>query len=59
LETLKTDSPDVLDAADDPEIQVLAKEFVEEESEHVAKLKRWIQLHLSGAKLPTQGLSAA
>jgi rubrerythrin len=45
----------VLAATDDPEIKVLAKEFVEEESEHVAELKRWIQLHLSGAKLPTAG----
>jgi hypothetical protein len=34
---------------------VLAKEFVQEESEHVAELQRWMQLHLSGAKLPTQG----
>jgi rubrerythrin len=46
---------DVLAATDDPEIQVLAKEFVQEESEHVAELQRWMQLHLSGAKLPTQG----
>ncbi len=45
----------VLAATDDPEIRVLAKEFVEEEGEHVAELKRWIQLHLSGARLPTAG----
>jgi rubrerythrin len=45
----------VLAATDDPEIKVLAKEFVQEESEHVAELKRWIQLHLSGAKPPTAG----
>jgi hypothetical protein len=45
----------VLAATDDPEIKVLAKEFVEEEAEHVSELKRWMQLHLSGAKLPTQG----
>ena len=44
----------VLEATQDPEIRVLAKEFVEEEAEHVAELKRWIQLHRSGAKLPTQ-----
>ena len=44
----------VLDATDDPEIKVLAKEFVDEEAEHVAKLQRWIQLHLSGAALPTE-----
>ncbi len=46
---------DVLQATGDPEIKLLAKEFVEEEAEHVAELKRWIQLHLIGAKLPTQG----
>jgi rubrerythrin len=45
----------VRDSTQDPEIQVLAREFVEEEAEHVAELKRWMQLHLSGAKLPTQG----
>lgn len=44
----------VLEATQDPEIRVLAKEFVDEEAEHVAELKRWIQLHLAGAKLPTQ-----
>lgn len=46
---------DILQTTHDPEIRVLAKEFVEEESEHVAELQRWMQLHLSGAKLPTQG----
>jgi hypothetical protein len=45
---------DVLANTSGPEIRVLAKEFVEEESEHVAELKRWMQLHLSGAKLPTE-----
>ena len=45
---------DVLENTSDPEIRLLAKEFVEEESEHVAELKRWMQLHLSGAKLPTE-----
>ncbi len=43
---------DVLAATDNPEIKVLAKEFVQEEGEHVTELKRWIQLHASGAKLP-------
>ena len=43
----------VLQTTSDPEIRVLAKEFVEEESQHVAELQRWMQLHLSGAKLPT------
>ncbi|OIQ73917.1 hypothetical protein GALL_444400 [mine drainage metagenome] len=46
---------DVLASTEDPEIKVLAKEFVQEESEHVAELKRWIQLHLSGARLPSAG----
>lgn len=46
---------DVLASTDDPEIQVLAKEFVEEESQHVAELQRWMQLHLSGQALPTEG----
>jgi rubrerythrin len=45
---------DVLENTQDSEIQVLAKEFVEEESQHVAELKRWIQLHLSGQPLPTE-----
>jgi rubrerythrin len=44
---------EVLAQTDDPEIRVLAKEFVEEESQHVAELERWMQLHLSGGKLPT------
>jgi rubrerythrin len=45
---------DVLAQTDDPEIRVLAKEFVEEESQHVAELERWLQLHLCGGKLPTE-----
>lgn len=45
---------DVLENTKDPEIQVLAKEFVEEESQHVAELKRWIELHKSGQPLPTE-----
>lgn len=32
----------VLDAATDPEIRAMAAEFVEEEAEHVAAIKRWI-----------------
>lgn len=43
----------ILHTTGDPEIRVLAKEFVEEEAQHVAELQRWMQLHLSGAKLPT------
>lgn len=45
----------VLAATDDPEIKVLAKEFVDEEGEHVAELKRWIALHTSGQALPSAG----
>ena len=44
---------EILQTTEDPEIRVLAKEFVEEEAQHVAELKRWMQLHLGGAKLPT------
>lgn len=32
----------VLDSSDDPEIKAMAAEFVEEEAEHVAAIKRWI-----------------
>jgi ferritin-like protein len=46
---------DILQTTSDPEIRVLAKEFVAEESQHVAELKRWMALHLSGARLPTDG----
>ncbi len=44
----------VFDSTEDPEIRVLAKEFVEEESAHVAELQRWIGLHQSGVALPTE-----
>jgi Rubrerythrin. len=33
---------DVLAKTDDPEIRVLAREFVEEEAEHVRAIERWI-----------------
>lgn len=42
----------ILETTQVPQIKVLAKEFVEEEAQHVAELQRWIQLHQSGAKLP-------
>lgn len=45
----------ILGSTDDPEIKVLAKEFVEEESAHVAELKRWIALHQSGKTLSSNG----
>ena len=42
----------VYDATDDPEIKALAKLFVEEESEHVAELEKWIEAHKAGRPLP-------
>ncbi len=42
----------VLETTDDPEIAALAKEFVEEESEHVAELLKWIAAHKAGKPLP-------
>jgi hypothetical protein len=38
----------ILDTTGDPEIKVLAKEFVAEESGHVAELQKWIIAHKSG-----------
>lgn len=45
----------VLATSDDPEIQALAREFVEEEGEHVADLKCWIALHHNRQALPSAG----
>jgi rubrerythrin len=42
----------VLDTTTDPEIKAMAKEFVLEESEHVAELKKWIAAHKAGKPLP-------
>lgn len=44
----------VFEATRDPEVRVLAKEFAEEEAQHVAELERWIGLHRAGAALPTE-----
>ena len=44
----------VLDTTTDPEIKALAKEFVEEESGHVAELKKWIAAHKAAEKLPVE-----
>jgi rubrerythrin len=44
----------VLDTTTDPEIRALAKEFVEEESGHVAELRRWIALHKANEPLPQE-----
>jgi rubrerythrin len=43
---------EVLDTTDDPEIKVLAKEFVDEETQHVAELDKWIAAHKAGKPLP-------
>jgi len=45
----------VLDTTDDPEVRVFAKEFTEEEREHVAALEKWIAAHKAGKKLPVDG----
>ena len=42
----------VLDQTTDPEIRRFATEFVAEEAQHVAELKRWLQLHRDGKPLP-------
>lgn len=42
----------VLNSTDDPEIRAMAKEFVLEESEHVAELQKWIAAHKAGRPLP-------
>lgn len=38
----------ILDSTDDPEIRALAKEFVAEETQHVAELQRWLGLQKAG-----------
>jgi rubrerythrin len=42
----------VLDQTNDPEIKAMAKEFVQEESEHVAELQKWMAAHKAGKPLP-------
>lgn len=42
----------VLDTTTDPEIKVLAAEFVSEEAGHVEELKKWIAAHKAGQKTP-------
>jgi len=46
---------DVLDTTADPEMKMLAKEFVLEESEHVAELYKWISAHNAGQAMPAGG----
>jgi len=42
----------VFKTTSDPEIKLLAKEFVEEEVGHLAKLRKWIAAHKAGQPLP-------
>jgi rubrerythrin len=44
----------VLDTTDDPEIKVLATEFVAEESGHVNELKKWLAAHQAGKQMPVE-----
>lgn len=41
----------VLDTTDDPEIKILAQEFVDEERGHVMELEKWIAAHKAGKPL--------
>jgi rubrerythrin len=45
----------ILDETHDPEIKALAREFVEEESAHVAELKKWIAVNESGKASRVEG----
>jgi rubrerythrin len=45
----------ICDTTTDADIKHLAKEFVEEESAHVAELEKWIAYHKAGRKLPVDG----
>lgn len=42
------------DATDDPETRILAKEFADEERDHVSELRKWIAAHSAGDKLPSE-----
>jgi rubrerythrin len=42
----------VLATTTDPEIAALAREFVDEEKEHVAELEKWIAAHQAGKGMP-------
>ena len=42
----------ILETTSDPEIKVFAKAFVDEESGHVAELRKWIAAHKAGQALP-------
>ena len=42
----------VLEASSDPELRRFAREFADEEAEHVAELERWLTLNAAGRPLP-------
>lgn len=44
----------IYDTTDDPETKILAREFVEEERDHVSELRKWIAAHSAGDKLPSE-----
>jgi len=43
---------DILEKTQDPQVRRFAQEFADEETEHVAELRRWLVLHHSGQPLP-------
>lgn len=42
----------ILESTNDPQVRAFAREFVDEETEHVAELGRWLALHRAGQPLP-------
>ncbi|MFY9658933.1 MAG: ferritin family protein [Methylocystis sp.] len=44
----------VLDETTDPEVKAVAREFVEEESAHIAELKKWIAASAAGKATPVE-----
>jgi rubrerythrin len=42
----------VSETSDDPETRILAREFADEERDHVSELKKWIAAHAAGETLP-------
>ena len=44
----------ILDETNDPEVKALAREFVAEESAHVAELKKWIGANAIGRAFPVE-----
>jgi len=45
---------EILDTTSDPEIKALAEEFVQEEKDHVAELKKWIAALKAGLEEPAR-----